>query len=106
MAVLSWLYSGSRIGHQAEQRSVGAVNQLKPLLSSWLSSGLVTSSDMGRAASKMESVEAVLAKLEEVFASFQKSSKPYGSGKLSSMGQSWLLEDGEPEVLWALHREG
>ena len=79
-----------------------AVNELKPLLAAgcplaW--SHLVTWAEM-------ESVEAVLAQLEEVFASCQKSSKPYGSGKLPSMGQSWLLEDGEPEVFWALHREG
>ena len=71
---LDWLAMGERLadvrhlglGAKLSSKQWEVVQRLAPLVKTWNDHGWVDSNDMGRAASKVESVESVIASLEEV----------------------------------------
>ena len=74
VAVLNWLHIGGKPSSwKASLRGLGtklnkdqwkAVNNMQPLVAGWLEAGQIGPEDMGRAAARVESIEAVIEQLE------------------------------------------
>lgn len=92
---LDWLAMGERLadvrhlglGTKLNSKQWEVVHRLAPLVKTWNDHGWVGSDDMGRAAAKVESVESVVASLEE--AVFQQSQEfgSYNRGREKDRGR-------------------
>ena len=109
VAVLSWLHLGER-AHSIEDLGLGlgtklnrdqwrTVHRLQPLFSTWLDGGTIAPEDMGRTAAKIESIEAVLARLEEVAEDVRDGLGGYRRAKRKTEVAFRFRDDSEAEVL-------
>lgn len=109
VAVLSWLHLGER-AHSIEDLGLGlgtklnrdqwrTVHRLQPLFSTWLDGGAIAPEDMGRTAAKIESIEAVLARLEEVAEDVRDGLGGYRRAKRKTEVSFRFRDDSEAEVL-------
>jgi hypothetical protein len=109
VAVLSWLHLGEKrkpteelglgLGTKLNRDQWKAVHRMQPLFSTWLDGGTVTPEDMGRTAAKVESIEAVLARLEEVAEEVKEGLGGYKGCRRSHKPAFSFEEEHEAEVL-------
>ncbi len=92
---LDWLAMGERLadvrhlslGSRLNSKQWEVVHRFAPLVKSWNEHGTVDSNDMGRAAVKVESIESVIASLEEVVSQQTEEFGSYSRGRGGCRGR-------------------
>eukprot|EP00438_Fugacium_kawagutii_P028867 Skav225489 [mRNA] locus=scaffold1360:5423:9203:- [translate_table: standard] len=104
--VLNWLALQGRsvrcpslkLGTKLNKQQWSAVRRIRPLISDWLACSVVTPEDMGRSAARVESIEALVARLESAASDIAAELNNYEKRSSKSKSRATLKPEWDAEI--------